>query len=422
SAMPAFAQATLSITQIDPSGFPYEIDTFVRLVDNNGEAILGMGRDDFTVHEDGILAYIYDVIPATESGEGINWALVIDTSGSMVGDRLAATKQAAHAFIDSMRIRDKAAIIRFSDVAVVVQGLTQYKSLLHNAVNSLEADGVTALYDGFYLGLTELVTATRPRALIALSDGNDSGVSEHTLEEIIAIAGQDSLGIPCYTIGLVVPDPTVLQIIAASTQAEYIDVADPAQLPDIYQQISQSIRSQYQITFYTPNPEFDGTTRTVRVTYNEFPYPWDEVQYTVDQAPIIIRTPETIALSETPQQPGTYFDIQAEITDNTQVVGAWLYYRTTPAFGLTGLPYSNPQQMEYLGDDLFQGVIPSEISDPYGATAYGVDYYLEASDGRLTTQSPSFDPQAFPWQIPIYPNDFPQLIHEPVTEAGVGFS
>lgn len=418
---PAFGQITVSITQIDPSGFPDEIDTFVRILDAAGETIPGLTKADFMVTEDGLPVPSYDVIPATETGEGINWALVIDTSGSMVGDRLAATKIAAHTFIDNMEPGDRAAVIRFSNQAVVVQGLTQYKSLLHNAINSLQANGVTALYDGFYLGLDELSQATRPRAVIALSDGTDSGVSEHTLNDILNLAHQDSLGIPCYTIGLVVPDATVLQTIANSTQAEYIDVSDPDELPNIYIRISQSIRSQYQVTFSTPRPVYDGTTRTVRITYNHSPYPFGEIRYTVDQAPIIIRTPETIALSDFPQNPGTEFDIRAEITDNTEVVGAQMYFRTTPPYGVTDVPY-NPTQMQYEGEDIYHATIPGQISDPFGSTAYGVDYYLEASDGLLTAQDPRYNPQVFPWQIPVYPNEFPLLEHEPVTQAGIGYS
>lgn len=418
----ALAQPTLTITQIDPSRYPDEIDTFVRLSDEDGNLIFGLTKEDFTVTEDGIVATQYDVIPAIETGEGINWVLVIDTSGSMVGDRLNATKQAAHAFVDSMKTGSKAAIVRFADEAVLVQGLTQYKSLLHNAINSLEANGATALFDGVYEGLTELATATRPRAIIAISDGDESGISEHTLDEVIGLANLDSLGIPCYTIGLVVPDPTTLQTIAYSTQAEYIDVSDPDQLPDIYYEISQAIRSQYQVTFATPNPVFDGSIRTVRITYNSFPnFSWDEIQYRVDQAPIIIRTPETIALSDEPQQPGTEFPISAEITDNTGVVGAWLYYRTTPPVGFNR-PYSNPQLMEFLGEDIYEGTIPPDISNPFGEQAYAVDYYLEASDGYLTSQSPWRSPQSFPWQIPIYPNEFPILTHDPVPDAGVGIS
>ncbi len=410
---------TLSITQIDPSEFPDEIDTFVRLVDAGGQVISGKVKRDFTVTENGVPVPRYDVIPANESGESVNWALVIDNSGSMIGDRLNATKLAAHAFIDDMRPGDRASIVRFSDRAEVLQGLTQYKALLHRAVNNLTANGVTALYDGCYLGLQQLATATRPRAVIILSDGNDSGVSRRTLAEVIGIAGQDSLGIPCYTIGLVVPDPAPLQTIATSTQAEYINVANPTLLPDIYLRISQSIRSQYQVTFASPNRNFDGTTRTVRITYNHAPFPFDEVQYVVDQAPRIVRTPATITLSNSIQQAGTPFTISAEITDNVRVAGAFLYYRTTPAPGIN-TPYSDPRGMQAGAANIYSAVIPSEISLPFGSTAYAVDYYLEATDGRLTSQSPRLGPQSFPWQIPIFPNQYPILTHTPVEKSGVG--
>ncbi|OQY30329.1 MAG: hypothetical protein B6244_00270 [Candidatus Cloacimonetes bacterium 4572_55] len=412
----------LSISQIDPSRFPYEIHTYVRITDENGLTIPNLTKDDFTVTENGISAAIYDVISATQTGEGVNWGLLIDASGSMGGNLLPATQLAAHAFIDSMGSGDAATVIRFSEQAVVIQSLTQHKSLLHDAINSLEAGGATALYDGLYLGLEELSTATRPRAIIAISDGeDDDGISEHTLEEALDMASQDSLNIPCYTIGLVVDDPSILQLIASSTQAEYIGVSNHNNLPDIYLQISQSVRSQYQITFGSPDPVFENPTRVVRITLNQFNLPWDEIQYTVDQAPIIARTVETLALSAGPQAPGA-FDIAAQITDNTGIVGAWLYYRTTPPVDYNGSPYSNPAPMIHQGSDVYQAEIPYEIAAPFGGTAYAVDYYLEASDGLLTSQDPGFNPQSFPWQIPIYPNQFPTMTHQPVTEAAVGLN
>ena len=140
---------------------------------------------------------------------------------------------------------------------------------------------------------------------------------------------------------------------------------------------------------------------------------WNEVMfrmYCADcEPPVIVRTPETIALGETPQASGQDLQIAARITDNVGVEGANLFYRRTGTADYISIP------MTPLEGNLYRAVIPgTAVQTP------GVDYYLWATDGSSSATSPATNPASDPHQIAVIPNEPPVITHTPVTAAPCG--
>jgi len=74
-------------------------------------------------------------------------SIVIDRSGSMQGSPLADTKLGAKAFVERIKLTDRASIIEFGSDVSLAQSETGDKTSLYHAIDSLKANGVTALYD-----------------------------------------------------------------------------------------------------------------------------------------------------------------------------------------------------------------------------------------------------------------------------------
>ncbi len=130
---------------------------------------------------------------AAEHGESrapFAMAIVLDTSGSMYGEKLEQAKRAAIEMMRDMKDDDQIAFIRYSSDASVVQPLARLgdvRTSLATQIRQLEADGGTAIPRGMRAGMKALDEAGRGRVrrIVLLSDGLDASriESEHLAHE-----------------------------------------------------------------------------------------------------------------------------------------------------------------------------------------------------------------------------------------------
>ncbi len=239
----------------------------------NGEPAYFTDKRYFKVFEDGIEIGEFELwCPDPKSRCAISVALVFDASGSMSGPGTAGAKAAGLAFIDLMDgVQDEAAIIWFTSTVTVAQQMTVYKDLLTNAVNGLPASGATAVWDGAYTGVMNLINdGVNPcRAVIVMTDGGDNS-SARTPAEIIALANRNRIRV--FTIGLGSGiQSAILKNIADLTGGRYYETPNPAQLAAIYEEISTIIFQGFQeclITYIANCP--DGAIRRVDLTVHSF--------------------------------------------------------------------------------------------------------------------------------------------------------
>jgi len=384
----------------------------VLVTDQGGNTISGLSASNFRATEQSDLesqptTETISVAPITATGN-ITVALTIDRSGSMSGSEIADAKTAANTFVDNMATLDRAAIISFNSSVTVNQAFTSDKTALHNAVNSLSAGGGTAVYDAIYRAVEELTGEVGVKAVIIFTDGR-SGTYIHTAQEAIDFA--KSRGIPVYTVGLGSSvNESILQTIANETGGYYTFAPTAADLQQIYDDIAQAIRDQYLVTYSTHNPNYDGTTRTIEVTVTVGANSDSDTEtYTVTEPPEISLTQDTLNLMTQAQYAAQTLTIGAIITDDVAVTQAKLFYRTSGSGGI----YKEVSMTS--SSDLYTADIPgSDVAAP------GVDFYITASDGTLTSSSPQNNPATYPHQISILPNEAPVIGHTPVTTATVG--
>ncbi len=112
-------------------------------------------------------------------------AVVLDTSGSMYGEKIDQAKNAVLALVRDMRDDDEIAVIRYSDDATVVQPLArlgEVREEVNQRVRHIEAEGGTAIPRGLSSGLHALEEAGTGRVdrVVLVSDGLDSSRPEST--------------------------------------------------------------------------------------------------------------------------------------------------------------------------------------------------------------------------------------------------
>jgi hypothetical protein len=135
-------------------------------------------------------------------------------------------------------------------------------------VDALEAEGSTRFYDAVAAALGMLEGETGRRAILALTDGEDTASRDADPDSVIETARR--LGLPIYTLGLgterEVRSPE-LRRLAESTRGQYYPARRSDELRAIYQQIAERIGSTYVVTYQTNRPLPDGTLRPIRIAY-----------------------------------------------------------------------------------------------------------------------------------------------------------
>ena len=291
------------INQIDDSEYP-EVKVYVSVIDpGNDIPIVGATSDNFELDINGNKINTFTVTQAPgEISYPASVSLVIDRSGSMEGEYgddqpLEDAKAAAKTFVNLMGSSDRAEVISFADYVTVDQSFTSNKQALYDAIDSLNSDGGTALYDAIWKGLDDAAEETNPRkAVIALTDGGENSSSyDHgggdppDNSELIRHAVQE-VKIPIYTIGLAGFDFTREKIarnysttevdlkeIGKTTGGDYFYAPSSDKLEKIYKEITQRLEQQYIITF-TDNTGITEGYLTVKLYYNQL-YGEDTKEY-----------------------------------------------------------------------------------------------------------------------------------------------
>ncbi len=223
------------------------LEAVVSVYDQNGVPLDGLGINSFDLYLDGTASPITSVTQVQSANSKTTFAIVMDYSGSMSSDDITSMQTAAKLIVDNKAAIDEGMIVKFSDNPDVIQALTADASLLSAAIDSTYSNsGYTAMYDAIDVALNELANTSGRKAIIVLTDGDDT-VSSATLDSVIANSNQND--IPLFTIGLGQADATVLQELANRTYGIYYYAPDNSDLANIYSILSDVLQSQYLITF-----------------------------------------------------------------------------------------------------------------------------------------------------------------------------
>ena len=230
------------------------IELPITVLDRGGNPVEDLTQEDFTVFEDKVEQTISHF--SLHRDLPVRMGMVIDTSGSME-ETLPTVQRVVMGFLrDLLRPRDRAFIETFSDRPDLLAGFTADFSTIENALLALYPDRATALYDAIIMGLFQFSGVTGRRAMVVLTDGDDTA-SKNGFEEALGYAQR--MGVTIYTIGVSIPSTKVstrwqINKLASATGGKAFFVSEKSGLDTIYAEINRELRTQYLLAF-TSNSE-----------------------------------------------------------------------------------------------------------------------------------------------------------------------
>ncbi len=238
--------------------------------------ITSLTREDFTVYEDNKKQEIINF--NRETNLPLTIALLIDTSQS-VAPKLKFEQEAAINFFQSvLKDQDRAMLVEFDSGVSMIQDFTNDPNLLAKKIRALKAAGGTALYDALYLTCDEkLIRETGRKTIVILSDGEDTA-SRRSFEEALEMALRAEATIYAISTtrgGFFGVDTVskegdrVLRKLAEETGGRIFLPFKVEELENSFRQISQELRSQYNIGYISSNPARDGGYRRIEVRVAE---------------------------------------------------------------------------------------------------------------------------------------------------------
>jgi VWFA-related protein len=133
-----------------------------------GRAVMGLTAADFEVRDDGVVQEV-ELVAAED--RTLHAVLVLDTSSSVAGARLASLQAAASAFVAGLAPQDAASVIVFSHRIYALPQDPYDHEGLRDTIMDLRSSGSTALNDAIFAGLMRGDTGRGRPVVVVFSDG-----------------------------------------------------------------------------------------------------------------------------------------------------------------------------------------------------------------------------------------------------------
>jgi VWFA-related protein len=253
------------------------------LLERTGQFVPGLKPTNFKVYEDGV----EQKVVGFKRVEAPITALLLCEFASTNYHFVYDMRNAAWAFAQQLRPQDYVAMMTFDLHTQIVSDFTQDKRQLYEAINSLVIPGFTDrnLFDALYEAEDRLSRIEGRKYIILIASGRDT-FSRLTLDKIM----QKVKNTPDVTIFAVstggamramteggpgfnqqLRDLDYLQAdnqmktFARMTGGMWFSPRFVGEMPEIFGDINNAIRSKYQLVYHPSNAKQDGTYRKLRV-------------------------------------------------------------------------------------------------------------------------------------------------------------
>jgi VWFA-related protein len=149
------------------------INVTATVIDRGGRFASGLELDDFVVYEDGKPV---EITHFSAERTPVSLGIVLDTSGSMAGEKMDAARDAIDRFLSLLPDElDEFFLYRFNADPYLVNDWTNERRLVSRNLARVNPSGGTAMYDA----VAEAVPMAqggqnRKKAVVLISDGNDT--------------------------------------------------------------------------------------------------------------------------------------------------------------------------------------------------------------------------------------------------------
>jgi tight adherence protein B len=270
-ASPARADDELDVGVSDST---LEIDGRTELivtVDGSDLPDEGLPAEAFTVSENGQDIEGIRVAPLLEEQDEApprTGVIVFDISGSARGEPLEAAKRGAISLVETIVPRGASVgLVPFASTPEVAVEPTDDVEALTAAIDGLEADGRTALYDAMILATELFEGRDGERSLVLFTDGGDNE-STATLDDAVSAAANVEARVLNVALITSEQDPDVLEALAAGPGGQLLEVDELSDLEAAFEDVAESLTAGYVLRYdsddlsdeldLTINVEHDG--------------------------------------------------------------------------------------------------------------------------------------------------------------------
>lgn len=234
------------------------------VTDGEGHHVGSLGRDEFTLLENGIPQTL-DVVQVQKLPT--TFTLLVDGSQSM-SRRIDLVRATARRLATGLRDGDMVVVAPFRRGLEAVTGPTNDEQTIADAISGIRANGGTAILDSLS-DLPDAFARVEGRQVVVLvTDGYD----EHSRTAIETMfKSLQRLRATVYVVGIggiagiSLKGEMLLRKIAVQMGGRAFFPIRESQLPDIHGLIASDAYSRYLITYTPTNQEKDGSYRTIRL-------------------------------------------------------------------------------------------------------------------------------------------------------------
>ncbi len=256
------------------------VNVDVMVMTKNGFFVPGLKKENFRILEDG---EPQKVSYFRQSEAPITAVLVVEfaaTYGQFIYDAL----NASYTFASSLKPNDWIAVVSYDIKPRLLVDFTQNKGEVFGALHQLQMPmfSETNVFDALYDTLDRLDRVEGRKYIILIGTGYDS-FSKLTLDRALKKVKQTpNVGIFTISTGeavRIMAEPGMsgegrldfyqadnqMRAFATMTGGKWYKPRFEAELPDIFRDISNSIRNEYSISYHPSNAKQDGTYRKIKV-------------------------------------------------------------------------------------------------------------------------------------------------------------
>jgi len=225
-----------------------------------GKIVTDLGKDDFTIYENGEKQKILEFANARGLPKRI--LVLLDVSGSMrIQNKIGVAKKGLAALVNSLHKDDELALVLFADGNIeIVSNYTTDRDTILEKLNDVYAFGKTALLDAVRAAPSlARIEENFQRSMLLITDGIDNA-SEVTIEQALDAARKVDL--PIYALGF---DPypgreirpfgerkkaiQALTVLAEDTGGRFTLIGNSAEMLSGLDQMKRDLESQYLLGF-----------------------------------------------------------------------------------------------------------------------------------------------------------------------------
>ena len=266
---PAWSQARKIVKAVAQAPQYPMVEAIVNVRDSaTGKGVYGLDRSTFAVSEDNVVQDISTFLFKAEGKvEPIDIVFIFDQTGSMQ-DEINAVKNNVLMFADILKgsaMDYRLALVTFSDAVEKVRDFTKDVNLFKGWIGDIVADGGGDEPENDLEALTRAMQFKflpgSQVVFILITDAPYHQADAFTSLSMLPLAKKIKLeGVKVYPISADYPQ---YQWLARETDGVYFNILKD--FSAIIEELAVTLTAQYKITYFTKNPSFDNTQRTVEV-------------------------------------------------------------------------------------------------------------------------------------------------------------